>query len=484
MKQSNIKINWIFYFANRFISYIVPLILVPYVSRILGAEGVGINSYTMANVTYFTMFCMLGISGYGKRTVAICRNDKQETSKVFWELSIIHGMASALILFLYLLLISCSEKYKIYYVVNLITVLSAVIDVNWFFEAYEKFRFLSVRNCVLKVLTLFLTFLFVNTKEDLVLYIGINALTVFLANFSLVFELKKYIVFIPLKKLNWKIHMKEVLIYFIPTIAASVFSVLDKSVINWITKSDIENGYYEQAYKIYLAINAFVHSLEGVLAPRMSYLFVNGTKQEFENKINEAIKCMLLLAMPCAFGMIAIAPSLIPVFLGEGFEKTIPILYIFMPLIIVVGMNVYIDGLYLVPSGQRKKSAGAVCVGAVSNLFLNVILVMRWKALGAAVATLITEMILNSIMLYLSKGIIDRRRLLSSVVRYGIDGIVIFLGVRFVGRLYVGTFSFILQIVIGINIYVLLLFIQREPRLMQIINQLHRKRKRKNGRYD
>lgn len=484
MRQSNIKVNWIFYFGNKFISYIIPLITVPYVSRILGAEGIGINSYTMANVTYFTMFCMLGIGGYGKRTIAICRDDKQKTSKVFWELTVIHGICSAFILFLYLLLIFYSAKYRVYYVVNLITILASAIDINWFFEAYEKFRLLSIRNCALKILTLFLILLFVNTKEDLALYIGINALSVFLANFLLIFEVIKYIKFVPLRELNCSRHVKEIMIYFIPTIAASVFSVLDKSVINWITNSDVENGYYEQAYKIYLAINAFVHSLEGVLAPRMSYLFVNGTKQEFVKKINDAIKCMLLMAMPCAFGIAAIAPSMIPIFLGDGFEKTIPILYVFMPLIIVVGMSVYLDGLYLVPSGQRKKSAAAVCVGAISNLFLNVMLVIRWQALGAAIATLITEMIVSSIMLYLSKEIIDKREVLSSALKYGLDGLGVFVSVRLISSLDVGAYSLILQIVVGGVTYIMLLFVQKEPRLLQVMSQLHRRNNRKGKEND
>lgn len=476
MKSASIKANWIFNVANKLISYIIPLIVTPYVSRIFGADGIGINSYTTANVTYFVLFCMLGISGYGERVIAINRDNKEKVSKLFWELTVLHGMTSFAVLTFYGVLVVYSNQYRVYYLVNLITVLAAVIDFNWFFAAYERFKFISVRNCVLKVFTLILTFLLIHEKEDLALFIGINAVATFLANFSVLFGIKKYVKRVPLKQLRWFRHVKEVLVYFVPTIAASVYSILDKSVINWITGSDAENGYYEQAYKLMLVINAFVHSLETVSAPRMSNLFANGTKEEFTNRLNRSIRIMLFMATPCAFGLAAIAPTLIPVFLGTGYDKVISIIYVFMPLVVVVGFSVYVDGLYLVPSGQRGKSAVIVCVGAALNVGLNIFFVVKMASVGAAIATLITEMVICGMMMYLSKEMIQWRTLGKSLVKYGLTGVAMFIGVRGVSMITLSAVcSLLLQIFVGVCCYVVLLTAGKDEFVMKVIRQLRKK---------
>lgn len=478
MKQSSIVANWFFNLLNRLVSYFAPFIVIPYVSRIFGADGIGINSYTTANVTYFVLFCMLGIGGYGRRIIAINRDNKEETSKLFWELAILHGVMSLLVLGAYGCFIACSSRYQIYYLVNLITIMAAVIDFNWFFEAYERFKFISIRNCILKTVTLILTFLLIHTKEDLVLYIGLNAMSTFFANISVLFGIKRYVKRIPFKELKWFRHMREVLIFFVPTIAASVYSILDKSVINWITGSDAENGYYEQAYKLMLVINAFVHSLETVFVPKMSILFASGSEKELRRRLNESIQIMLLMAMSCAFGLAAVAPTFIPMYLGAGFDEVISIIYVFMPLVIVVGYSVYLDGLYLVPSGQRGKSAIAVCVGAVLNVGLNIFFVTQLRSLGAAIATLITEMVISAIMMYLSKGVIEWRLIGKAMIKYGLAGIVMFICVRLVSMLPLSAiWSLLLQIFTGICCYTLFLIAKKDEYIMKIFQQIIAKSK-------
>ena len=473
MKTPNLKINWLFNLINQTISYMVPLVVSPYVSRIFGADGIGINSYVTANVTYFTLLCMLGIGGYGKRIVAMHRDDKEEVSRLFWELTILHGVVSLVVLVLYIILIINSERYRLYYFINILTIFASVIDYNCFFSAYERFKFIAVRNCIIKILSTILIFELIHTKEDLPLYIGINAMSIFIANLSMLFQIKKYVNYIPIKDIHWVRHLKEVLVYFVPTIAGSIYSVLDKSVINWITHSEAENGYYEQAYKLIMIINTFIQSLENVSAPRMSNLFANGVGEEFNERLNKTLKIMLMMAMPCAFGIAAVAPTLVPVFFGLGYEKVILILYIFMPLTVVLGFSVYVDGLYLVPSGQRGRSAVAVCIGAGLNLLLNIVLVIKWKSIGAAIATLVTEMVVTGIMLYLSRRVLKWRDILISVVKYGLAGWVMFMLVRGISIISLPMFySLVLQIVSGVCFYIVFLIIEQDEFVKNIISHL------------
>ena len=135
MKSPSIKKNFIFSLFNQVVAIAIPLIVTPYTSRIFGADGIGINSYTTANVTYFMLFCMLGISGYGQRTIAIVRDDRQETSKVFWELQIIHFVTFVLCSIGYLFLIFNSVGYRIYYIAQYTMLVSNFFDITWFYQA-------------------------------------------------------------------------------------------------------------------------------------------------------------------------------------------------------------------------------------------------------------------------------------------------------------------------------------------------------------
>jgi O-antigen/teichoic acid export membrane protein len=480
MRNPSIKKNFIFSLFNQLIAIVIPLVVTPYTSRIFGADGIGINSYTTANVTYFMLFCMLGISGYGQRTIAIVRDNKEETSKVFCELQIIHFITFVLCSVAYFFLVRNSVDYKVYYIAQYTMLVSSFFDISWFYQAYERFDFIAIRNFFVKIAVLIAVFVFVHTKNDLVLFIFINGISTVISNLTLWFGLGKRVKKIDLHKLNLMRHMKDIMIFFIPTIAASVYSILDKSVINWVTHDASQNGYYEQAYKILQLCNVLVQTLSTVSAPRMSNVFANGSTEEFKDRLNKSLQFMLMISMPVAFGVCAIAQTFVPLFFGSGYDPVITILYVFMPLVVVLGFSVYLDGMYLVPSGKRLQSAMAVIVGSCFNLFLNFILVTYWGALGAAIATLLTEVLVSGIMIFLSKDMIEWRSLGMSMMKYLACSMVMFGIVFLISKIQLLSYvSLILQVACGVLSYFVILLILKDNLIMEYIILFKRKIKKK-----
>ena len=479
MKGPSIKKNFIFSLFNQIVAIAIPLVVTPYTSRIFGADGIGINSYTTANVTYFMLFCMLGISGYGQRTIAIVRDDKQETSKVFWELQIIHFITFVLCSIGYLFLIYNSVDYKIYYIAQYTMLVSSFFDITWFYQAYERFDFIAIRNFFIKISVLVAVFTLIHTKDDLALFIFINGISTVISNLTLWFGLGKRIQKIDIHELNCMRHMKDIMIFFIPTIAASVYSILDKSVINWVTHDDAQNGYYEQAYKILQICNVLVQTLATVSAPRMSNIFANGSTEEFKARLNKSLHFMLMLSMPVAFGVCAVARTFVPIFFGTGYEPVVIILYVFMPLVVVLGFSVYLDGMYLIPSGRRLQSSFAVIAGSCTNLVLNFVLVYYKGAVGAAVATLLTEILVSTIMTIMSKKMIDWAALGKTMAKYFICAALMFFIVYLVSLIPVAEFiSLIIQIACGGISYFVILLVLKDTMLMEYLNVLKTKVKK------
>ena len=324
----------------------------------------------------------------------------------------------------------------------------------------------------------FFSVLLVKTEADLWKYIVINALGLLCSSVFLWKEIHHYV--LPLretKNLYVFRHMKSVLIFFIPTIAASVYSILDKSVINIVTHSNLENGYYENAYKILTILNVAVQNLSTVMSPRMSSIYGAGDDVKMKDYLNSALEAMLFLAMPLALGMTSVAQNFVPIFLGDGWDPVVPLLYVFMPLVVVLGFSVYLDGMYLVPSGKRLESARIICIGAALNLVLNFIMVKCWKALGAAIATLITESVIAGLMVVLAWKILDKKRILKACARYGAFGLAVFVCSIGTARVFNGSYTLFLQVAVGCVVYLVLIAATRDPILTMILAKVKKTEK-------
>ena len=479
-KEVSIKKNFIYNISYQMVSALVPIILTPYIARVLTANGVGINSYVTANVTYFQLFSFLGIAGHGQREIAIARNDKQKVSQIFWELQLLHFLCGAIVLIIYIAFIGMVsfENVRIYYILNSIMIISSILDISWLYQGFECFRNIAIKNMIAKGTVVLFSILLVKTETDLWKYIVINAIGLLCSSIFLWTEIHRYV--FPLSKmtdLHIFRHVKSVLVFFIPTIAASVYSILDKSVINIVTHSNLENGYYENASKILSILNVAVQNLSTVMAPRMSSIYGAGDVTKMKDYLNLALECMLFFAMPLAFGMTSAAPNFVPIFLGDGWNPVIPLLYVFMPLVVVLGFSVYLDGMYLVPSGKRLESAKIICIGATLNLVLNFIMVTYWKALGAAIATLITESVIAGLMVVLAWKILDKKRILKACARYGAFGLAVFVCSIGTARVFNGSYTLFLQVAVGCVVYLVLIAATRDPILTMILAKVKKTEK-------
>lgn len=479
-KVASIKKNFFYNISYQMVSALVPIILTPYIARVLTANGVGISSYVTANVTYFQLFSFLGIAGHGQREIAIARNDKQEVSRIFWELQLLHFLCGAIVMLAYVVFVGIvpSEDVRIYYILNSIMIVASILDISWLYQGFECFRNIAIKNVIAKGSIVLFSVLLVKTEADLWKYVVINALGLLCSSIFLWKELHQYV--LPLretKNLHIFRHTKSVMVFFIPTIAASVYSILDKSVINIVTHSNLENGYYENAYKILTILNVAVQNLSTVMSPRMSSIYGSGDDAKMKDYLNSALEAMLFLAMPLALGMTSVAQNFVPIFLGDGWDPVVPLLYVFMPLVVVLGFSVYLDGMYLVPSGKRLESARIICIGAALNMVLNFIMVKCWKALGAAIATLITESVIAGLMVVLAWKILDKKRILKACARYGAFGLAVFVCSIGTAQVFNGSYTLFLQVAVGCVVYLVLIAATRDPILTMILAKVKKTEK-------
>lgn len=390
-KMSELKKNYIYNLIYQILALLLPLITTPYVSRVLGDEMLGRYSYTLSVASYFLLFGNLGIATYAQLKISQTRDNIDEYSKLFWELFLTRTLTMTISIVMYLFFIFFSDKYQSEFLVLIILLLSGLFDITWFFQGLEKFRIIVIRNSIIKLVSLILIFTFVKTKNDLLIYILVVQGSTLVGNMSLWTYCKKYLKLAVHFHYPIKFHLKQCLIFFIPTIASSMYSYFDKVLIEWITHSSQQNAYYEQAHKIEQMIIVVITSLNTVLLPKMAYHSQKTNDEDYYNSVYFALKLILFLALPMSCGLYLISSKLIPWFLGEMFIDSIPLLKVFSVLIVLTGINTIIGCQCLIAKNKQKLYNIGLVSGSFINVIFNLCFIPISGALGAAIGTVLAE---------------------------------------------------------------------------------------------
>lgn len=470
MKEVSIKKNYIYSTLYEILAVITPLITAPYTSRIFGADGVGIQSYTNSIVTYFTLFAALGVEAYGQREIARHRDSAHESSRIFWEIFLLTVCTTGICLVGWLILICSSDQYTPYYAVLTITLIATPFDISWFFGGHEQFKYIVLRNTFFRLAGIAVLFVFVHEPSDLLLYMALLATSGLLGNLSMWTYLPKFLVKINIHELKIQRHIKETIIYFVPTIASSVYTVLDKTMIGVLTGSEAENGYYEQATKVINIAKSLIFSLNTVMSARMSYLFAKEKTDEMKQKLDQSFGFLMLLGVPMVLGIMGVSENFVPWFFGKGYEKTVNLLWILSPLIVIISISNCLGAQYLVPSGQRIRSTKGILLGAAVNFVCNLWMIPIWGASGAAVASVLAETTISVVYVHMSREFTSWGMIWKNLWKRLLSGGIMLFVVLLIGRGHSGdVWITAVQIFLGGSTYFLLLILLRDRQIWEIL---------------
>lgn len=455
--MNQIKKNFLYNIMYQILVLIIPLITVPYVSRILGADGVGIHSYTYSISCYFMMIGMLGLNNYGNRSIAKVRDDKEKLSITFCSIYSLQFIVACLMLLIYIIYILVWDiSYKKIAMIQTMYVISSVFNINWFFFGLEKFKMTVTRNMIIKILSLVCILLFVNDSNDLWIYTAILSFSTLISEMALWPYIKKYVDLKRVRFVDIYKHLKPCLILFVPVIAVSVYKTMDKIMLGSLT-SVIEVGYYENAVKIIDVPKCIMSALGTVMLPRMSNLLTNGNDDKGKIYIEKSLKFIMFMAFPISMGLIAVSSDFIPIFLGNDFYKTgILINYLSIALLFLTWANV-IRTQYLIPKERDVDYITSVGLGAVVNLIMNIILIPKYSSVGACYGTIAAEFTVMAYQTFAVRNELDILKYIKEIIPFFIKSIIMFMCVYILKFIPINTFTrIIIQVMIGIVIYAIL----------------------------
>lgn len=402
MKTHSIKFNFIMNAILTVSSILFPLITFPYISRVLLVEGSGKTAFAISVISYFTMFATLGLPTYGVRACAGVRDDKEKLSQTVQELLLISAVTTVITYFVFFIALFAVPKFAAQRQLLLVVSLSiglTSIGVQWFYNALEQYSYITACAIVFKLAGLILMFVFVKNPADYVVYgfvYVIGSFGSYVLNFV---RLRSFVTFRKTGKYNLRQHIKPAFMFFLLSAATSVYLNLDVVMLGFM-KGDAEVGYYNAGIKVKTVLVTCVTSLGTVLLPRLSYYVQKEDQEAFHRMVSKAFSFVFVTATAVMVYFMIFAEESILFLAGKAFLPAVYPMLILMPAVLLIGLSNITGIQILTPIGEEKKVVYSVAAGAVLDFVMNLILISRYGAAGAAFSTLLAEVLVLAIQGY------------------------------------------------------------------------------------
>ena len=447
--------NFLYNISYQLLTIILPLITVPYVSNILGAEGIGDYAFTFANTQYFVLFGMVGITLYGNRQIAYVRDDKEKLKNNFYSIYSLQLITTliSLVMFLVFSIVLNKGMYRILYLAQGLNILAAIFDISWLFMGLEEFKKTVIRNTIVKLASLASIFLFVKTNEDLYIYIIILGASSVIGNLTFWMHIPKMIGLKNIKVNNLKIHLRASFALFIPQIAIQVYVLLDRTILGILT-DNIQVGYYENSQKLIKIALTIATAVGTVMMPKIANTVARGDMEKVKFYIKNSFFFVSGISIPLTFGLMAVAPKLSTWFFTDKFKGIETLIIITSVIIIIISWSNVIGTQLLVPLNKTKEFTISVTAGAIVNLILNLVIIKKFGAVGACISTVVAESIVTATQFYYVRKFLNISELIKPILSFIPPAILMYICVSFIGNYMSSNIvTTIVQGICGIVIY-------------------------------
>lgn len=426
MAKISAKKNFIYNSAYQIFAILVPLITTPYLTRTIGAAGIGDYGFGYSVAYYFGMFIKLGLNNYGGRTIAYIRDDRKELSKEFWEIYFFQFFIGLIALAAYVLYCLFIRSTIISWLFSLY-VISAAIDITWFYWGLEQFKITVRRDFIIKLFTTVGIFLFVKSAADTWIYVTLLCIG-YLGSQALLWPtLPKYVDFIRPSRSGIVRHIKPNFILFIPTIAVSLYKMMDKVMLG-VMSTNVEVGFYQSSENIIQVPMALINSLGTVMQPRTANLISNRAGEDvMERTFSRSILLAMFLSTSIGFGIMTVSKEFVPLFFGADFSKCIVLLQILLPSCMFLAFANVIRTQFLIPRKKDREYIISLFTGAGVNLVLNSLLIPQLSSVGAAIGTLAAEASVCIVQAWLMRKELHTGKYVVSSIPFVVSGAVMFL---------------------------------------------------------
>lgn len=456
-KATSIRKNYAYNTFFQMFTLVFPLVTIPFVAKTLGPQQLGIYLYTYSIAALFGLVSNLGIINYGNKVIASDRDNPRKLAKTFTSLYLVSLLMTVPALILYLLYcLLFADTNKPIFLLQTIFLLSTLFDISWFFMGMEEFKLTIKRDVVVKCITLTSVLLFVRQQNGLVIYTLIMTTGALVSQLSLWPFVGRYTKITKVSLKDCVIHLKPLFALFIPVVAVSLYTTLNKVMLGTMTNLS-QVSQLDTAVRIMGIPLGLITAMGLVMLPRMSNIIASKDTKKMDSYIKKSMSFVMFMSLPITFGLLAISSTLVPIILGKEFTQAGVVLVIISPVVVFSAWANVLRTQYLIPKGRNRSYIASVIIGATVSLGLNFALIPLWQSTGSAIAMLFAEL---GVMLYQTFALrkdLNMRSYLKSAQSFFIKSIFMYILVILAGLVIdPPLIRIIAQLIIGGLVYGLL----------------------------
>lgn len=437
---------------------LVPLITVPYLSRNLGPSTYGIYSSVNNTIQFLMVFCSLSISYIGMRTISKTRahSTQEELTQAFWGLWYFQAIASIVTILLTVVFISVFKiAYWNYFFLMIPFMISAQLDISWFFQGLQEFGKVVLRNTIVKLVSVVLIFWLVKNPSDLGKYMLIMSVSTLLGSFVFWINIREY-VGKPTKhfyKLNESV--VAIITLLIPQIATQVYTSLDKPILG-LYQSSTQVSFYDNSQRISNMILGVITSITLVMMPKMAA----ENKEKQKVVLRKSLEATVMLSLIFAIVVMINTKQFVPFFFGSKYIPMTNLMFWFTLTIIMIPLGGVFANQFALANRRDKEYAIPVVIGAITEVVLAHFLDSKYAATGALIAILITELVVCILRVWIVRDDYEFNYIFHDIPKYFLIALIAFAIGMIIPNLISSVFlNMVLKSIIVIVVYAVLMFL-------------------------
>ncbi len=394
--------NIISLFSTRFAGYIIPLISLPYLTRVLGPQAFGELGFATALCQYFIIIVNYGFDLSATQEISKERNNKRRVSEVFFNLIAIRLLSGVIGLFVLGLISNISDVvhgiYPIVFALYL-SVLSSALFPQWLFQGKEKLLLISTLRVLIQFMNLFLIFVFVKGPEDIIFAAIITTmpgLIMVLVSFCYIYKLG-WIEFVCPSLNIMRNELKNGWDVFLANIVGSMYQSSIPVFLGFFSGPE-SVAIYTAAYKLFRASQGLYQSVSGAFYPHVNKVYKDSVVKA-KDLIITILKIQSILGISVGLLLFILSNIVVELLFGTEYISSGTVLRILSPLCLIIGISNCLGIQTLLTFGFKKEMSRVYLKSSMISLVLSIPSCYFLGAIGAAITVLIIE-ILVVLLLY------------------------------------------------------------------------------------
>ena len=388
-----------------FLNYLVPLLLIPYLARILGASGWGVLAFMLAFVSFISLFTEYGFYLSAQREVARCQGSREALSRLFNEV-----LSTKLLLAVFVAVIfsittifvpELNRDPRLFFGVLLLGITQA-FSLTWYLRGVQKIKLATAMEVVAKILSAILIVLAIKTPTDFWKYFyafGISQLIVLAWAF---FYISRSIrILMPSFSVALRGLHSGGAIFVLHSIG-SIFTVSNVLILGFLAPIQVV-GYFAGAEKIVRFLAGMMDPIRHAMFPRLSNLAISNY-QEARMQVRNVLIIMGVVSLAIGCLVFLYSPILVNIILGSDFLKSTDSLRIMSILVPVLTLNAGLGFLWMLPRGFERISVIIVLSALLVNIILAFLLVPIWQQIGMSISVIASELLIVILVLVVFLG--------------------------------------------------------------------------------